>query len=269
MKPALSLESESPNVLNAPQDSVRVLMAVKDQVRFVRTVKRKCEFTWEDIGKFCGVKGLTAKVNYSIKGRTLPFKGASCLSSVSGIPLPPHKLVPANWGRIKGGERTRRKFYLRNPQHSRELAELLGILMGDGCIFKSRSKRTQKDAYFILVTGHSRELDYYEATVRPAFVKLFGVRGYLHERRGQNTLRFLIKSKRIYEYFKLAGLPEGKKNKSEAFLIPKWVASNMNFTRACVRGLTDTDGAIIRSHGRWINIQYKFASKSLIQSLRN
>jgi len=255
-------------ISDAPQKSMRVLMSIDDQKRFVRAVKKKCNLKWEDFGKLCGVKGKTAKVNYCFKGRTLPLDGASQLSLISGIPLPPHKILPANWGQIQGGKASRNLSF-ENPPYSKELAELLGILMGDGCIFKSYNKRRKRNEHFILVTGHSRELSYYQTTVRPLFMKIFGIRGYIYKRHGQNTIVFVTRSMRIYEFLKLAGMPEGTKNKSEAFVIPAWVSANINFVKACVRGLTDTDGTVFKSHGRWINIQYKFASKSLVQSLRD
>lgn len=258
---------EPPSILITSPKPMRVLMHIDDQRRFVRTIKMRCNLTWRDFGKLCGVKGPTAKVNYFFKGRTLPLEGALYISFISGVPLPPHRILPANWGQIKGGQKTLQKFSFKNPTYSEELAELLGILMGDGCIFKSRNKKNQKEGYFILITGHSREFEYYETIIRPIFVKLFDVRGYLYKRRGQNTLRFITKSRRIYEFLKLAGMPEGTKNKSETFAIPNWITANPDFTKACIRGLTDTDGAVFKSHGRWINIYYKFASNSLVQSL--
>lgn len=244
-------------------------MSPTEQKQFIYTIKTKCNLTWNELGRICGVKGETVKINYYLRGVTLPLNGALTMSDISCVPLPPHKLLPANWGQIKGGQATLRKFSWHPPPYSDELAELLGILMGDGCLCKFYDRREQRKRHIIEVTGHSHELRYYETVVRPIFMKLFGIRGYLYKRRGQNTLRFITKSRRIYEFLKSVGMPEGTKNKSKTFVIPNWIIETPNFAKACIRGLTDTDGTVFKSHGRWINICYKFGSNSLIQSLHD
>lgn len=245
-------------------------MHLIDQRRFIRAVKIKCNLTWKELGKICGVKGKTVKVNYYLRGFTLPLNTTSAMSNISGVSLPSHKLLPADWGRMKGAQTIFKKFSLKNPSsYSEELAELIGILMGDGCLCKFYYRRERREKYLIEITGHARELRYYEEVIRPLFEKLFGARGYLHNRSGQQTLIFVVKSKRIYQFLKSVGMPEGTKNKCETFVIPSWILVNSSFTKACIRGLTDTDGAVFKSHGRWVNIQYKFASRSLTQSLHN
>lgn len=257
-------------VIEVKKEKLRALMFPIEQKQFIRTVKMRCNLTWKELGKICGVNGVTVKVNYYLRGVTIPLNGALAMSNISGVPLPSHKLLPVNWGRMKGAQTTFEKFSLKNPSsRSEELAELLGILMGDGCLCKFYNRKEQREKYLIEITGHLRELRYYEIVIRPLFEKLFSARGYLHSRSGQNTLVFVIKSKRIYKFFKSVGMPEGVKNKSEKFVIPEWVIANPEFIKACIRGLTDTDGTVFKSHGRWVNIQYKFASESLTRSLHS
>ncbi len=256
------------NIENKKEKQMRVFMRLPDQKQFVRSAKMKCNLTWKEIGKLCGVNGNTAKVDYGFRGSTLPLDGALGLSNISGIPLPPHRLLPANWGQIKSAQMTSRKAYLKNPSsYSEELAELLGILMGDGCLYRGYDKEERSEKYFTYISGHSHEFRYYEAVIRPIFKKLFDVQGYFYRRRNQNSLVLVIKSKRIYDFLKSAGMPERTKNTNKKFTIPEWIMKNPNFIKACIRGLTDTDGTVFKSHGRWVNFQYKFASKPLTRSL--
>lgn len=244
---------------------MRVFMSLEDQRHFIRSVKKRCDLTWEKFGELCGINGQTAKVNY-YRGSTLPSDCARFLSKISGVELPPHVLLPDNWGQVKGGLATLRKCLSKNPSLCEDLAEFIGILLGDGCIFRSYSKKERKYLFFVLVTGHWHDLGYYQSKLRPLVKKLFQVNGYMQRR--ENTLRFLIKSKRIHDFLESVGMPDGEKARNEALSIPKWIAQRPEFLRACVRGITDTDGSIFRSGKNGARIQYKFASKSLTKSVQ-
>ena len=245
---------------------MRVFMSIDNQRRFVRGVKMRCNLTWKEFGKQCRVSGQTAKVNYYYRGNTLPSDCAGHISKISGIELPPHVLLPDNWGQVKGGLAFLHKSLSKNPGLCEDLAEFIGILLGDGCIFKSYSKKEQKHFFFVLVTGHLHDLKYYQSTVRPLVRKLFHVSGYMQRR--ENTLAFLIKSRRIYDFLRSADMPDGEKVRNEALSIPEWITQKPEFLKACIRGITDTDGSVFRS-GKGARIQYKFASKSLTKSMQN
>lgn len=246
---------------------MRILMKLKDQRKFLRAVKEKCKLSWKELGRLCGVGSSTAKVNYFFRGNTLPLDKAQHLAHLSGLPLPPHQLLLDNWGQIKGGLISSRKARVafKNPKFSADLAELVGILLGDGCIFRGYSKSEQRPIFLVNFTSHVRDEEYYQSRVRPMIRRQFGVNGYLQRRK--NTIVLVLRSKRVYGLLKSVGMPEGKKIRSNTFLIPEWIKSNPDFLKACVRGITDTDGSIFRSGKNGVRIQYKFASALFTNSL--
>lgn len=240
-------------------------MGLENQRQFIRAVKTKCNMTWRELGALCGVKGPTVKINYYLRGKTIPLAAALQLSSASEIGLPPHELLPDNWGQIKGGSVISHDSASKNPGLCKDLAELVGVLFGDGCIFRSYDKSEGKYVFFTMSTGHLHDFEYYRFAIRPIVKKLFDVSGCIYLR--QNTVIFAIKSKRIYEFLKSIGMPEGEKVKNEPLLIPRWIMSSAEFLKAFIRGVTDTDGSIFKDHENYLRIQYKFASESFLKCL--
>jgi len=48
-------------VIEARNEKLRVFMSPREQKQFIRTIKTKCDLTWNELGRICGVKGETVK----------------------------------------------------------------------------------------------------------------------------------------------------------------------------------------------------------------
>jgi hypothetical protein len=129
----------------------------------------------------------------------------------------------------------RRKISLPHTLNS-NLAEDIGIQIGDGCLCRGR-----KD-YTIVCSFNAIEDKYYvDNFVIPLKTKLFkNVNLIKNARFGE--MRIKIGSKAIFDFYtKIIGLSFGKK---DHVTIPKIIFRNKNNTIACLRGIIDTDFSI-------------------------
>ncbi len=155
---------------------------------------------------------------------------------------------------------------IRFPQHSAKLAELIGIILGDGNLIEFVKAGKGVAYYAVRITGHSEESDYYENYIIPLCRELFldEPKKYLHKDRKE---MFVILCGKMYvEFFKKHGLRPGSKTKSQC-TIPCWIRENETYLRACVRGLIDTDGSIYRMD-KWVQICFKNFNKKLLVDFR-
>ena len=120
-----------------------------------------------------------------------------------------------------------------------ELAELLGIMCGDGCLSRYGRQR------IIYICGHKQDdLLYHQSITTRLFKETFEKEIQIKLRKKENALFIRFSDKSLFYIFKSLGLPVGKKYASLA--IPKGVVSHNHF-QAFVRGLFDTDGCLILS----------------------
>ena len=152
-------------------------------------------------------------------------------------------------GRRKGGKRSqiffssnprlaaRAGFKIRKrislPVRSRHLAEMIGILLGDGGISE----------YQVTVTLNSVDEVRYVHYVKRLFVKLFKVQAGICMSSKHKGIDIRVSSRELVEYMaRVHELAVGDKIRAGA-TIPKWIESDSEFLGACIRGLVDTDGS--------------------------
>lgn len=122
---------------------------------------------------------------------------------------------------------------IRFPEKSAQLAEFVGILMGDGGI----------SARQVTVTLHSetdREFALYYSNL--CFM-LFGLRPSSSKVRKWKAVNLRISSTYLVEFCQQLGLLVGHKIR-QGLDIPSWIKENEHYSRACLRGLVDTDGSV-------------------------
>src|SRR5438309_2453851 len=142
---------------------------------------------------------------------------------------------------------------LLNPNQS----EMLGILFGDGCLSRNRG------SVQIVITGNKHDdRQYLIGHVRQMVEQLFGVPLTVLFVKDENTMILYKFAKRIAETLHEWGMPFGRKKLSH--LTPNFALHEMSF----IRGLFDTDGCVYTKYGPYMQIQFKFASFSLIEYLR-
>jgi len=136
-------------------------------------------------------------------------------------------------------------------------SEMLGILFGDG----SMSRR--HGSFQICITGHKfDDSEYLIGRVRPMFEELFQTSFKVLLVKDENTMILYAYSKRVALILHEWGMPFGRKKLSH--LTPALALDEVSF----IRGLFDTDGCVYRKYGPYIQIQFKFASLSLLAYAR-
>lgn len=122
------------------------------------------------------------------------------------------------------------------------LAEDIGIMIGDGCLSIFRNKR--KTNYDISCIGNLYdEKYYYKNYIRNLKFRLFNINFSFTEIRRDSTCKLRAYSKGIIGFYnKAIGLPIGKKEKIS---IPRIIFSKKSFLISCIRGIDDTDFSLV------------------------
>lgn len=150
------------------------------------------------------------------------------------------------------------------PRKTAELAEFIGIMMGDGGISE----------YQIIVTLHHIDDLEYATFVSSLIKKLFRIKPKIYHSLKNSVNDIVVSRKELVRYLHELGLPIGNKVKQQ-FDIPAWVRHDRKFVIACLRGLVDTDGCVFthryRVKGTWYSykkLSFTSASEPLRKSVR-
>lgn len=123
----------------------------------------------------------------------------------------------------------------RKPVFSEELAEFVGIMLGDGGISKHQ----------FTVTLNSVTDKEYLKFVEKLIRKLFDVSMGAYRDKRSLAKRIVVSRIGLVSYLtNVVGMKAGNKVKQQVD-IPVWVKENRSYSIACLRGLIDTDGCII------------------------
>jgi len=138
---------------------------------------------------------------------------------------------------------------------SKELAELFGIILGDGSITNAQIR-----------ISLDRFADNRYATFVAKLIKLTLGEGPSKFNR-ESTIELYLSGVELIKLLEKMGLERGNKVAHQV-KIPEWIMENQNYACACLRGLFDTDGGIyIHKHGRgkwrWNNLGWCFTNHSL------
>lgn len=171
-------------------------------------------------------------------------------------------------GRRRGGLRsafTQKRFptgfvLLRQidfPRESVMLAELLGILAGDGHVGEYQTSMTTN-------SETDREHALY---VKKMFEKLFKVPVSFSLRRGQKACVVFVSSKEICRFLVRKGMVQGHKIQG-GICMPLWIKNKKIYRLAFIKGLFDTDGCVYVDRHVIKNKEYKnlgmaFTNRSL------
>lgn len=141
-----------------------------------------------------------------------------------------------------------------------ELAEIVGIMLGDGCLH-----RTKKGYLHSMIAFHKEELFYlnhvkilFESYFYPYIFRIDELKDEFMLRNSSSCIgRIMMK----------VGLIPGNKTKNKV-KIPKWIFSNKEFLISVMRGLFDTDGCVYRKYDHYAQIQFKFGCIEILKSVR-
>ncbi len=257
-----------------------------DQKKFLNSVKEKLGFSWEDIASDFGLSGRTLRDwrNETLLGQKEVLVG---LSKKAGIPLPLVIEEKEEWwsakawsaranvirmkmygppgtpeGRSKGGKMSQlyRKIHpekyigtntiLRNtfnfPDNSIALAEFIGIMLGDGGVGK----------YQAMITLDAKADKEYVNYVVSLMNSLFGVKPSLYLK-AENVVVIHISGVELIEFLLTKGLCIGSKLRANIGL-PGWIVENLDYSKACIKGLVDTDGCFFKHKYQVGGKQYEY-----------
>jgi len=123
------------------------------------------------------------------------------------------------------------------PENSEKLSEFIGLFLGDGGI----SKKNQA-----VVTLNKQKDSEYMDFVYNLIKDLFDIEPaiYSYNTEGKRNVKtIVINSRNAVDFLLGKGLIIGNKVKKQV-KVPKWIVNNKHFSKACLRGLIDTDGGV-------------------------
>jgi len=155
---------------------------------------------------------------------------------------------------------------IKKAVFSKELAEFVGIILGDGGITKSQ----------VVITLHSKDDKEYSKFVVNLIKKLFNVPiGINYDKRFLAVDLVVSRVELVRFCIQKLGLKQGNKIKQQVD-IPQWVKRSNRYLIACLRGLVDTDGCLFshryKVNGKFYNykkISFTSYSNPLRQSVFN
>src|SRR3989344_6817926 len=195
--------------------------------------------SWRSLSKKLNVCEQTVRIDWRNGGSTIPYN--ICLNLIKKYPFEKWQIIkskwiegilPSNWGQKKAGNKNKKQITI--PVKSEELAELIGVILGDGHIGKKE----------ITIVGEfphqKRHLEY----IREKIKKLFDIDSKIFMSYTNNNVIILdCYSIEIVNFLKSNGLYPGNKIKNK-ISFPKWILEKEDFIKGALRGLIDTDGGI-------------------------
>src|SRR3989344_2136306 len=147
------------------------------------------------------------------------------------------------------------------PQKDEKLAELVGIILGDGNIYVRKGKNSNN--YQFRIVGDSiKDKEYLVGYVKPLIEQLFSISPRVRKHKSFNALFVIVDYKKVVEFLLSIGMHAGNKIDNQA-TIPTWIFENDLFLKACIRGLVDTDGSIYELKPHWPGLwQICFTNKN-------
>lgn len=236
---------------------------------FIQSTENKLDLSLKEIAKRLKISDRTLRdwKREKFKPNSEVIKK---LSKLASIPIPKYKILNKFWyvrkGAKLGGKRSYElygllgnketrakggwmswlkrkndsdlwKKYLNTfskPQESKELAEFIGIMLGDGGLTYG-----QITIYLSSITDQK-----YAKYVVVLIKKLFDLKASIKEVKKFHVLRVNISGINVVKYLVEKGLKIGNKVRLQVG-VPDWIWKNNVYTKACIRGLIDTDGCFV------------------------
>lgn len=121
--------------------------------------------------------------------------------------------------------------------YSPELAELVGIIFGDGYLSEKYSH-----SYRLSIFRHSIwDYEYHTLYLKNLIKNLFGIETKVLIRKDMYCLSSSIFSKRIVNFLKNIGI---KTERKKELKIPLWILKKDNYMASFLKGFIDTDGSL-------------------------
>lgn len=251
------------------QANKRVIFSTGQQNYFLNSVRKDLGLSWGEFADKIGVHRRTLN-DWKLENYSLPLSVLEKILQFSKVKMPKSITVKdqywyiknssklgalavlKKYGRIGGDpEYRKKKWYewwekegqfnkdllshpkeIRKPRKSVDLAEFVGIVLGDGGITKSQ----------VIISLDPKTDGEYIAFVTYLFTKLFGVKPSIYSKgMGASVVKVTISRVKLVNFCRSIGLKVGNKLK-QGLDIPEWIKKRESFKISCIRGLMDTDG---------------------------
>lgn len=153
---------------------------------------------------------------------------------------------------------------IKYPSRCVELAELIGVILGDGGLSGS---------YQLTISFNCKTDKEYSEFLGKILRKLFLIDYHIHRRKGCNGADIVVSSSNLIDFLLRQGLVVGNKVKNQVD-IPSWIYDRLEYQKACLRGLVDTDGSFYcHSYNRngknykYLKLCFANRSKPLLNSV--
>jgi len=153
-------------------------------------------------------------------------------------------------GRSRGGKKTTTSFQLNPdlaksvgfivrkdiayPGRSAQLAEFMGILLGDGGLPGNHQ---------VTITFNRNTDNEYAEYICTILKSLFSVGYGIRKRKDSKGADIVVSSSNLVDFLVKQGFITGNKVKNQIGL-PSWILEKREYRLACLRGLIDTDGSL-------------------------
>ena len=222
-----------------------MLLISGKQKELIEFVKSRYKLSWKTLAKKLGLNESYLRNEIRNEKRTLSEENFNKLNKLSTEAYGGfiERYLPDRWGQVKGGKSV--KIHpCKKPsllcEKSKFLAEIIGVILGDGSIYSNR----KYGVYQMRIAGHS-ELDrsYLVEYIKPLFKKTVKIDLYTKASKISKEIFVWKQSKDLVYTLIEYGLKSGNKVKDN-IRIPGWIFEKRSYTKACLRGIIDTDGCV-------------------------
>lgn len=225
------------------------------QRQFVQKVKQASGLTWGLLAENLNLCEQTIRVDWGTERTSIPVSYAKRLLEIG--PFEEWNVIekewikdilPKNWGHSFYGGKNKK--IIRVPENSEDLAELFGIILGDGRL----------DSKTLTITGHVYEKEHHEYISRK-IKKLFGLDTCVYDSKCCKATNLKVYSVELIKYLQLNSFVLGDKIRNKESL-PKWIFEREEYVCGALRGLLDTDGGIYQKQKKYKRAIIEFQTES-------
>lgn len=174
--------------------------------------------------------------------------------------------IPHQRGNYIDGEGFKEKLELN---HSIELAELIGLILGDGHLrkeCKEAENRHISNHYLDICLG-KEEKEIIKNT-KELLEKCLKKEPTRKDFSNSEAVSLRVYGKEIVKSLEATGLECGDKIKNQVG-VPKWIKNNKKFEKGCLRGLIDSDGSVYKREDGYRVVYFKNHSEPLLEDFKS
>ena len=250
---------------------MRVKLKPNKQRKLIYEAKNSKSLTWKELADELNTS-VSSLIEWKSEKNLLPLRIFKKLDEQKKYKKFVIEFKKENWGRSKGGQNSKGNTkIIFFPKKNIELAELCGIILGDGNINRIR-KGKKISVNQIRIAGHSiRDRKYLTRFIKPLLESLFKIKAREYTAKNALCHYIIMDSIELVKFFNSLGLKSGNKIRNNQG-IPKWILKKKAYLKVCIKGLIDTDGCIHRMSKRdnkLLRINFKNNDSRLFQDVFN